>query len=332
MTLTERDAWPLLDIVSYGRKGPAVDRLSAKQIEEIRRTIRRAPEVMIKVTSGAGATSARGIAAHIAYISRRGREEIMTDDGQGVRGADAGAMLVRDWDIDVAEGRSRAEDVLTDRCRRTKLVHRVVFSMPPGTPPGKLLAAVRDFAAQQFAPLHRYAMVLHTDEPHPHVHVVVKAVSERGERLNIRKETLRRWRSEFAHHLRRHGVDATATSRAIRGQGKFRKLDGIYRAASRGQSIHMRQRAEQAMRRPAPNDAAASHRLNATRATIIHAWQKLVRQLLSQGESTLGDQVSRFLAEMPQVQTEAELLREQVRANVTRHRTETRQQSKARIS
>ena len=34
---------------------------------------------------------------------------------------------------------------------------------------------------------HRYAMVLHTDEPHPHVHMVVKAVSEEGVRLNIQK-------------------------------------------------------------------------------------------------------------------------------------------------
>ena len=29
-------------------------------------------------------------------------------------------------------------------------------------------------------------MVLHTDEPHPHVHMVVKAVSEQGVRMNIR--------------------------------------------------------------------------------------------------------------------------------------------------
>jgi hypothetical protein len=47
--------------------------------------------------------------------------------------------------------------------------------MPAGTPPEKLLAAVRKFAQEEFALQHRYAMVLHTDQKHPHVHVVVKA-------------------------------------------------------------------------------------------------------------------------------------------------------------
>ena len=37
-----------------------------------------------------------------------------------------------------------------------------------------LLLDLRD----EFGLTHRYAMALHTDEPHPHVHVLVKAVSE----------------------------------------------------------------------------------------------------------------------------------------------------------
>ena len=71
--------------------------------------------------------------------------------------------------------------------RKGELVHKILFSMPAGTPPKKVLEAVKDFAREEFALKHRYAMVLHTDEPHPHVHMVVKAVSEQGVRLNIRK-------------------------------------------------------------------------------------------------------------------------------------------------
>jgi hypothetical protein len=41
---------------------------------------------------------------------------------------------------------------------------------------------------------------------------------------------------EFAGHLRRHGVEANATDRAVRGKGNWRKKDGIYRAALRGES------------------------------------------------------------------------------------------------
>jgi hypothetical protein len=72
-------------------------------------------------------------------------------------------------------------------------------------------------------------MVLLTDEPHPHVHMVIKAVSEQGVRLNIRKATLREWRSRFAHHLREEGVAANATDRFVRGEPNVHKLDGIYR-------------------------------------------------------------------------------------------------------
>lgn len=77
--------------------------------------------------------------------------------------------------------------------------------MPPGTSPKKVLSAVRKLAVSEFALKHRYAMVLHIDGAHPHVHVVVKAAGEQGERLNIRKAALRHWRDQFAIHLRGSG-------------------------------------------------------------------------------------------------------------------------------
>ena len=79
-------------------------------------------------------------------------------------------------------------------------------------------------------------MVLHTDEPHPHVHMVVKAVSEEGVRLNIRKATLRDWRREFARQLRAHGISANATDKAVRGTTRADLSDGMYRAMQRGAS------------------------------------------------------------------------------------------------
>jgi type IV secretory pathway VirD2 relaxase len=103
--------------------------------------------------------------------------------------------------------------------------------MQAGTPPDEVLGGGRNFAREQFALQHRYVSVLHTDEPHPHVHLVQKAVSEQGVRLNITKATLRHWRSEFARHLRVLGVAANATERAVRGETKTSKKDGIYRAS-----------------------------------------------------------------------------------------------------
>src|SRR5437764_6023705 len=109
-----------------------------------------------------------------------------------------------------------------------------MFSMLAGTQPDKVLSAVRSFAREEFGLMHRYAMVLHTDEPHPHVHVVVKAISEQGVRLNIRKTTLREWRQAFARHLRDGGIAANATERAVRGESRTRDIDSIYRATLRG--------------------------------------------------------------------------------------------------
>jgi hypothetical protein len=48
-----------------------------------------------------------------------------------------------------------------------KLVHNIIFSMPPGTPSDKVLEAVRKFALNEWQLKHRYAMALHTDDDHP---------------------------------------------------------------------------------------------------------------------------------------------------------------------
>jgi hypothetical protein len=97
-----------------------------------------------------------------------------------LEGREAAADLIEDWDLDLAEcqagaGRPQGRPA-------PELVHKLVFSMPAGTPADKVLRATQAFCREQWALKHRYAMALHTDEPHPHVHVIVKAVSEQGER------------------------------------------------------------------------------------------------------------------------------------------------------
>jgi hypothetical protein len=68
-------------------------------------------------------------------------------------------------------------------------------------------------------------------------------MGKHGQRLNIRKATLREWLTKFASHLRQRRMERDATSRYLRG-GKLGKLDAIYRAALRGESMHMRDRPE----------------------------------------------------------------------------------------
>jgi hypothetical protein len=116
-----------------------------------------------------------------------GEEAVLeTDDGERLTGRGVANEVVEDWNLDLQEHRDRWD--IEGRGRRsTKLVHKLVLSMPAGTPPQKVWAAVKNFAREEFGAKHRYVMALHTDESHPHVHMVVKAVSERGERLHIRR-------------------------------------------------------------------------------------------------------------------------------------------------
>jgi hypothetical protein len=300
---------PILDIISYGRAGPE-NRLSLTpaQIAQIHRTVSRAPEVVVKVTGGGGSTTGRGVNAHFSYIGRRGDLEIETDDGQRLTGRGVGRHLIDDWDLDLDEDRKRLDLFATNRRKPPKLVHRLILSMPAGTPPQKVLAAVRDFAREEFGLKHRYAMVLHTDEPHPHVHVVVKAVGENGVRLNIRKATLRYWRQEFACQLRAHGVEANATERSVRGQCRAPKLDPIFRAAQRGESSHMAARVHEVARELTAGslDRSGATRLQRIRMDVVRGWKAVRDILLAEGRFQLADEVARFVNRMPPPKVEKE--------------------------
>ncbi len=75
---TER---PLLDIASFGRRGPEA-KLTPSEVHYVARTARRVPEVMIKVSGGA--RTLQGVGAHFDYIGRKGRGEIETDMGESL--------------------------------------------------------------------------------------------------------------------------------------------------------------------------------------------------------------------------------------------------------
>lgn len=302
---------PLFDIASYGRRGPQRrDRLSPAEIAKISRTVHRAPEVMVKVSSGSGARTSRGVNAHVNYISRAGELGIEKDDGERLLGEEAGQRLINDWDLDLDEHRQQRGLFAFHRRKPPKLVRKITFSMPAGAPPEKVLGAVRDFAHHEFGSKHRYAMVLHTDEPHPHVHVIVKAVSEDGVRLDIRRATLRYWRQEFARHLRGHGFEANATERRIRGQSRAPKLDPIFRAAQRGESSHMAARVRDVVRelKTGSLDDSGAARLQRTRMDVVREWHAVRDLLVAEGRHQLADQVSRFVSQMPPPLTEKQWL------------------------
>jgi hypothetical protein len=86
----------LLDIVSYGRGGRP---FTPAQRELIARTVRRVPEVMVKVSGGARTVA--GVERHIDYIGREGALGLEADTGDHLDGKGFERQLTDDWDLDL---------------------------------------------------------------------------------------------------------------------------------------------------------------------------------------------------------------------------------------
>ena len=305
--LTRADR-PLLDVFSAARRGPP-ERLSAPQIEAIRRTARRAPEVMVKVTGGA--RSLRALAAHIAYISHQGEVELVSDKDERVS-EDAQKEFIATWHLELSAGQYRSKPTAQSAASSIKLVHNLVLAMPAGTPPDKVLAAAKNFAREKFRG-HRYVMALHTHQRNPHVHLVVKAEREieRG-RLHIDKAMLREWREDFARLMREQGIAANATSRAARGQTKRAERDAIYRAKARRRSSYALRDELQSIARELSATGIIRDpkrgKLLETRRTLVAGWNALAERLEAQGEVALGGDVRYFAKHLPPVMTDRERL------------------------
>jgi hypothetical protein len=248
---------------------------------------------MVKVTGGG--TNAGTVAAHFAYMSRRGKLEIETDEGERIAGTDAQRTFLAAWHLELSAGQYRGpRDQRTD-ARETKLVHKIVLSMPAPTPPEKVLAATHAFAREKFGIRHRYAMVLHTY----------------GRRLHIDKPMLREWREDLARNMREQGIAANATSRVIRGRNKGKARDGAFRAQRRGKSSAIRAKVTTIAIELAKNGLftePARTKLVETRSAAVASWMKIADTLDRQGEVILAGDVRYFAKHLPPARTDMEKL------------------------
>jgi len=166
------------------RPQPRLDGSSQRQRAAVIRerieatVVRRAPQVMVKVTGGGRGMQA--IAAHFRYISKNGRLDMEDERGETMRGRDAVHALTEDWRF----SGSQIEEV---GYRREAF--NIMLSMPRGTDPLIVQRAAREFAQTELAD-HKYVMVLHDHQANPHVHISVRAESMHGRRLNPRKADL----------------------------------------------------------------------------------------------------------------------------------------------
>lgn len=242
-----------------------------KRIEAI---VRRAPQVMVKVTGGGRGMAA--IAAHFSYITKNGR--LSMEDDRGVVRTGKGALrdLVDQW---------RFAGSLIEEDGHRREAYNLMLSMPAGTDPGLLQRAVREFAQAELAG-HRYVIVLHEHQANPHVHLSVRAESSSGRRLNPRKADLQRWRETFAEELRGWGIAAEATRQATRGES--RNYDALWR---------MKAKSSGRLRQPAAPMKSSPHALG-SRAEAAASWAHIEQALAASedaGDRKLAEQVAAFV-------------------------------------
>jgi hypothetical protein len=274
---------------------------------------------MAKVSGGA--TRVGAVSAHLSYISRKGQLEIETDTGDRI-GKDEQQELLKSWHLELSRGQYRQARDGGSRPRELKLVHNIVLSMPRPTPPDKVLRAARAFAREKFGLHHRYAMALHTDQEHPHVHLVVKAEGQDGRRLHINKAMLRDWRDHFAQLMRDQGIAANATPRVVRGRNKAFTKDGIYRikpSNSRALRDRVISVAKELHCTGTIRDPARP-KLLATRQAIVDGWMEVAARLDAQGETVLAGDVRYFASSLPKVLTDREKLASQLLRHQESHR------------
>jgi hypothetical protein len=242
-------------------KDPFIRARAAEIRARIAGTVRRAPQVMVKVTGGGRGMLA--IAAHFRYITKNGRLDVEDERGQSGRGKDAVHDLVDDW----RWGGTLIEDVSPRR-----EAFNIMLSMPKGTDPVAVLRSAREFAQAELAD-HKYVMVLHDHQANPHVHLSVRAESKHGKRLNPRRADLQRWRETFAEKLRGWGVEAEASRQAVRGP--TRRFEPLWRlkAAEDG-----RLRVARSKVAPARGDALP-------RSNAVQAWREIEASLASSDRS-----------------------------------------------
>lgn len=286
--------------------------------DQLRRTVRRAPEVVIKVKgSRRGKDDDReaiaGVLRYMMYISRNGKLLTVDEQQRRIDGREAIREAHASWDLDM-------QRMLGSRGEALHPSFNIIFSMPAATKADRMLDAVQAFAREHFHG-HQYVMALHTqetdpaDDPpaHPHVHVVLRAENEDGQRIHIRKGTLREWREAFAAGLRARGIDANATSRAERGrslkarggtewniQKRAALGAGAPSQAAMARLLAAAREMENGRTEPKPWEAAMAAR----RRDVVRGLRQDSERLRQEGDAQLADEVDRFIADMPALDSE----------------------------
>lgn len=273
--------------------------LSSASKARLRRIVNRAPEVVVKVTGRTRGGDGKHLKAHFDYITRNGKIEAETQDGEIIRDRHRLRDLHEDW---MFANATMARGPATPRSAQSV---GIILSMPAGTSPDKVEAAGRTWARETFGNKHDWVMARHDDTDHAHVHIAVRAVDNDGRRLAPGPADLQEWRERFARELKRYGVEAEASPRHARGS--LRKSLNAQAYQNLGVTTRSQTNVTSGATGfdPTPTKRAQSRDWN----EIIEKRQSRVRQsyldhakALAKGDAAdrlLAHDIERFVEEMP---------------------------------
>lgn len=196
---TGERAGPLAKILAAGRansRSKALDKIEAGLDEAMGKAgIRAAAEV----------TAAVGNERKAQYFLQkfiRSHDQVRQANGQAVSSKQptkAAAAIFEEW-----------RPQLSGRERRN--AYHLLFSARAGTDAQAVLAAARAVLEER-APGHKFVLAHHAETKHVHIHAMVQARSNDGERLTFYKADLHAWREAYAQKAREHGIAMVATRR-----------------------------------------------------------------------------------------------------------------------
>jgi type IV secretory pathway VirD2 relaxase len=310
-----RAEWDVADPAAPGRLTPAMR-------EKFERIVRRAPEVMVKIT---GRTkSVAHLKSHLAYITRNGELDAETEQGATLAGRSGLKDLQQGWEDDSGLDNKRRRD--------SSLSINIVLSMPAGTDAIAVKDSARAFAIETFGHNRDYVFVQHLDDKHPHVHLTVRSLGHDGKRLNPRKADLQAWRERFAGELRLRGIEAEATPRRTRG--RVRKADRGAVLALRKRSItpDVDRLARKEVLSEVRGGRAAKHpwdeQIKSRQDAIRRRYLEYAAELQSSGvaaDHALARQIRQFVKDMPAVETRRHALNTELSDLVKTRRRDTEQ-------
>lgn len=298
----------------------APKRLTPAMRAKLERIVKRAPEVMVKIT---GRTkSVEHLKSHLDYITRNGELTGETEQGALLSGRVGLKDLQLRWADDAALDNSRRRD--------GSLSVNVILSMPAGTDEGAVKDAARAFAIETFGGNHDFVFVQHLEDKHPHVHLTVRSLGYNGRRLNPRKADLQVWRERFASELRLRGIEAEATPRRTRG--KVRKADrgAVMALRKRGVLPLVDRRAREEVLREARDGKAGAHpweeKIRSRQQAVRETYLRFAEELEAAGSASdkaLAREVREFVRDMPAIETRRHVLKRELVEFVKNRRRDT---------